>query len=225
MIMLRNTLAVLALGMAALLLTGAPADAKTKAKAHGLKPAATAKFDPAAVLPQDRSLGDPKAKVTIIEYGSVACPACAEFNATVMPDLKSKYIATGKVRYIFRPMLTGVATVAVAGTRLAECAGKDKYFDVVDAVMRGQDEYYAYGESNMFARPVLLRIAKSYGLDEAAFNTCVLEPNALKTLNANHQAYITAGVHATPTFFINGKRLESHGLKDFDDAIAAASAH
>src|SRR5438105_4018250 len=90
---------------------------------------------PAMPSPADRTLGDAKAPVTVIEYGSVACPICGRFNDNVMPMLKAKYIATGKVRYIFRPMLTGVATIAVSGERLAECAGKDKYFSVVDAVM------------------------------------------------------------------------------------------
>ena len=175
-------------------------------------------------LPGDRMLGDPKAKVTIIEYGSVACPICARFNDSVMPDLKAKYITTGKVRYIFRPMLTGVPVVAMAGTRLAECVSKDRYFDVVDSVMKAQAEYYGWGENSMLAEPVLVRIAGTYGLDEAAYHKCVLDPAGNKTLNDATQAYIRQGVTGTPTFFVNGKRMEypSHGISDFDTAIAAA---
>ena len=170
----------------------------------------------------DHALGNPKAPVTIIEYASVACPYCANFNATVMPELKAKYIDTGKVRYVYRPMLTGVQTIAVAGERLAECAGNDRYFAVVDAMMRGQKEFYAYGESDVFARPVLLRIAKSFGFDEATFDKCVADPNGLSALNARNDKYLESGVHSTPTIVVNGKELVDPSLKTLSAAIDAA---
>ncbi len=169
----------------------------------------------------DHVMGNPKAPVTIIEYASVACPYCANFNATVMPELKAKYIDTGKVRYVYRPMLTGVETIAVAGERLAECAGNDKYFEVVDAMMRGQKEFYAYGESDVFARPVLLRIAKSFGFDEAAFDKCVVDPNGLNALNARNDKYLESGIHSTPTIVVNGKELVDPSLKTLSAAIDA----
>jgi len=170
----------------------------------------------------DRALGNAKAPVTVIEYGSVACPVCAEFNADVMPDLKAKYINTGKVHYIYRPMLTGVQTIAVAGERLAECAGNDRYFAVVDAVMRGQKEYYAYGESDVFARPTLLKIAKSFGFDEAAFDKCVMSPTGLNTIDTNNTKYLDSGIHATPTIVVNGKPLVNPDFKTLSAAIDAA---
>ncbi|MGA9659296.1 MAG: thioredoxin domain-containing protein [Asticcacaulis sp.] len=176
----------------------------------------------ATVTATDHVLGNPRAPITLIEYGSVACPACASFNEDVMPQIKAKYIDTGKVRYVFRPMLTGVPTIAVAGTRLAECAGKDKYFAVVDAVMRGQKDYYAMGENNMLARPVLIKIAQSFGLDEAAFNTCAGDADGLQGLQNQQDAAIKAGVRSTPTLFVNGKKLENNQLADVEKAIADA---
>ena len=170
----------------------------------------------------DHVLGNPKAPVTVVEYGSVACPVCGRFNEMVMPDLKSKYIATGKVRYIFRPMLTGVETIAVSGERLAECAGNDRYFAVVDAIMRGQKEFYAYGESDVFARPTLLRIAKSFGFDQAAFDKCVMDPAGLKAVNANNNKYLASGINATPTIVVNGKPLVDPDFKTLSAAIDAA---
>ena len=230
-----SPLALLVLVALALGLPASPVMAKPAAKRAAHATAHTVAKPPVApskaaaplalqVLPGDRMLGDPKAKVTIIEYGSVACPICARFNASVMPDLKAKYITTGKVRYIFRPMLTGVPTVAMAGTRLAECVARDRYFDVVDSVMKAQAEYYAWGENNMLAGPVLVRIAASYGLDEATYNKCVVDPVGNKTLNDANKSYILGGVTGTPTFFINGKRMDYpvHGMTDFDAAIAAA---
>ncbi len=168
---------------------------------------------PPAVQPTDHVLGAPTAKITVIEYGSVACPGCAHFNETKFPDFKAKYIDTGKVRYVFRPMLTGVPTVAVAGTRLAECAGKDKYFSVVDAVMRGQHEYYPNGETNIFARGVLIKIAKNYGIDEAAFTQCVGDAAGIDRLKQAHADALSAGVKSTPTFFVDGKKVDENDLE------------
>jgi len=176
----------------------------------------------ARIAPTDHVMGSPNAPVTIIEYGSVACPACATFNETVFPQLKAKYIDTGKVRYVFRPMLTGVPVIAVAGTRMAECAGNDKYFAVVDAVMRGQKEYYAWGESNIIAQPILVRIAQSFGLSEAAYNTCAADAAGLTRLQGEHQAAIKAGVASTPTLYVNGKTIEQHDMDSLEAAIKAA---
>ena len=170
----------------------------------------------------DHALGNPKAPVTVIEYGSVACPICARFNEIVMPELKAKYIATGKVRYIYRPMLTGVQTIAMSGERLAECAGNDRYFAVVDAMMRGQKEYYAYGESDVFAHPIILHIAQSFGFNEAAFDKCVLDPAGLNTVKANNTRYLQSGIDSTPTIVVNGKAMIDPDFKTLSAAIDAA---
>ncbi|MGN6424222.1 MAG: thioredoxin domain-containing protein [Asticcacaulis sp.] len=176
----------------------------------------------AQVTPADHVLGKADAPVTLIEYGSVACPACAAFNESVFPQIKADYIDTGKVRYVFRPMLTGVPTIAVAGTRLAECAGKDKYFAVVDAMMRGQKDYYAWGESNIIAKPILNRIAAGFGFSEAAFTACASDPAGLRKLNAEHEAALDAGVRSTPSLFVNGKEVQNHDLASLEAAIKAA---
>ena len=182
-----------------------------------------AKPDPMAIpVASDMAMGSPTAKVTIIEYGSVACPFCAHFNETVLPELKAKYIDTGKVRYIYRPMLTGVMSIAMAGELMAECAGKDKYFSVVDAVMRGQHQFYAMGENDMLARPVLLHIASTVGMDQAAFTACTTNPAAYKALMARYNGYLDAGVTSTPTLYLNGQPFEykGNGISEFDAAIA-----
>ncbi len=197
----------------------AVAAARPKAKAP-VKPAPAA----APQAPADMAMGDPKAKVTIIEYGSVACPFCARFNETVLPDIKAKYVDTGKVRYVYRPMLTGVQSIAASGELMAECAGKDRYFSVVNAVMRGQHEFYAMGENDMLARPVLLRIAASYGMDEKAFTACTTNKTAYSALITRYNGYLADGFRSTPSFVINGKPFEykGGGLAEFDAAIAAA---
>ena len=114
-----------------------------------------------AVTQEDMSLGDPNAKVTVIEYASLGCPVCAHWNNTVFQDFKTKYIDTGKVRYTLREFLTGDAPVASAGFLLARCAGASKYFQVVDAVWR-QEEPLLESERNAEKRDALVKIATTW---------------------------------------------------------------
>ncbi len=174
------------------------------------------------VAPDEMSMGSATAPITLIEYASVACPICAHVNEAVMPELKTKYIDTGKVRYVYRPMMTGAPTVAAAGHLLAECAGKDKYFKVIDAVMAGQKQMYVTGENDQNARPVLLGIAQSLGMSEEDFNKCITDQVALKRLSDLNEKYMTKdGVNATPTFIANGKelKLKNGDISDFDEAF------
>src|SRR6201999_4058018 len=83
-------------------------------------------------------LGNPNAKVTVEEWASVTCPHCAAFNEEVFPGFKAKYVDTGKVHYISHEFLPPPTQVAAAGFLVARCAGKDKYFNVTDAIFHSQ---------------------------------------------------------------------------------------
>ena len=116
-----------------------------------------------AVTADDMSLGAPNAKVTVIEYASVACPHCAVFNNTVFPSFKAKYIDTNKIHRVLREMLVGSSdevTTAAAGFLLARCAGKDKYFSVVDAIFHDQETMF----KNNTVRDTLQQIGMAAGL-------------------------------------------------------------
>ena len=176
----------------------------------------------ATVTADDMSMGDANAKVTVVEYASLACGHCAEWNKTVFPEFKAKYIDTGKVRYVFREFITAPPQLAVAGTLLARCAGKDKYFTVIDAVFHGQEEIFRTGD----IRGVLLPIAQSAGLSEEAFMACVSDEKAINALNDKVQKYSTeAKIEGTPTFFFNDDKY-GNGLTmaQIDEAYAKALA-
>ncbi len=177
----------------------------------------------AAVSADDMSEGSPTAKVTVVEYASVACPICARVNQEVMPQFKAKYVDPGKVRYIYRPMMTGNASVATAGHLLAQCAGKEKFFKVVDSIMRSQAEMDQGGPPEQYvnARPVLLGVAQAAGLSEEQFDSCIRNPAGIRALDDANDKALKAGVDATPTFFVNGKKMEMHkgDISDFDAAI------
>ena len=175
------------------------------------------------VTPADMALGNPQAKVTVIEYASASCPHCARFNNEVFPAFKRKYVDTGKVRYVYREFLTEPAPVAAAGALLARCAGKDKYFQVTDAVYHAQDEIYEPGTETIRAgagRDVLRRIAQSAGLSEDQFNKCISDEAALKAFATRTETSAEKDhIEGTPTFIVNGKKVDVGSLPDLDAAI------
>ncbi|MDB5475217.1 MAG: dsbA [Phenylobacterium sp.] len=157
---------------------------------------------PTASAEGDMSMGNPAAKVKVVEYASASCPHCARFNNDVFPGFKAKYIDTGKVYYTFREYLTPPENVAAAGFLVSRCAGKDKYFTILDAVYHSQQEMFQTGDF----RGVLLRIAESAGLTEPQFNACLNDEKAMTALNARvTRAVKEDKVTGTPTFFFNGK--------------------
>lgn len=170
----------------------------------------------------DMSLGNPDAKVKVVEYASASCSHCARFNNAIFPAFKAKYIDSGKVYYTLKEFLTPPEEVAAAGFLVARCAGKDKYFTVLDAIYKNQGEMFQTGDF----RGVLLRIAQSVGMTEAQFNKCVSDPDALKALNARVQRAVNDDkITGTPTFFVDGKKVAEGEvtLAQLDAAIAAAS--
>ena len=169
----------------------------------------------------DMAIGAPEgAKVTVVEYASVACHACAGWNDQVWPEFKAKYVDTNKVRYVFREMITGNPDVATTGFLLARCAGEDHYFDVVHGILESQEEW-ATGVS---PRTSLLRIANSVGLNEQEFMECATDEAALAALADRNSAAASRGVTGTPTFYVNDKKITDHSLSGLSEAIDAALA-
>jgi len=189
----------------------------------GVALAGCAKTD--TVTAEDMSLGDPKSKITVVEYASTSCSHCARWHKDVYPAFKAKYVDTGKVNYVYREVLTPPTEVAAAAFLLARCAGKDKYFQVVDSVYRSQEEMFTTGQY----REVLLRVAQAAGMDEAKFNTCVSDEKALKAMNDRIEKYSREqDIQGTPTFVVNGKKVGAaeggeRSLAELDAAIAEAS--
>ncbi|WP_443750569.1 thioredoxin domain-containing protein [Asticcacaulis solisilvae] len=175
-----------------------------------------------AERPDDMVIGRADAPVTLVEYASVTCAHCAEFQAAVFPALKAKYIDTGKVRYVFREYLTPPNNVAAAGFLLARCAGTDRYFDVVEAVMQAQPEMFAGGTSKN-ALPVLRRIGQNFGVTDKQFDRCITDADGMKRIQAGMaQTDLQTPIEGTPAFFVNGQFLQrtTGDIQDFDRALS-----
>ena len=168
------------------------------------KPAATTGASGASLGDDGFSMGKASAPVTVVEYASASCSHCARWDAEVFPAFKAKYIDTGKVRYIYREFLTSPEPYAAGAFLLAHCAGPDKYFGVVEAAYRGQQEMFATQDM----RGPLLKAAQSAGMNEQQFTACTSDQNAILALNDRVQKAVNvAKVTGTPTFEVNGTRL------------------
>jgi len=162
----------------------------------------------------DLVLGKADAPVTIIEYASMTCPHCANFHKTTYPALKSKYIDTGKVKFIFREF--PLDELAVAASMLARCAGGEKAIAMIDVLFASQEKWAVRQPI-----PVLLQIAKQAGFTEKTFDECLKD----QTLYNNLMAMRERGtkdykVESTPTLFVNGKVLKGGAtIEELEKAI------
>ena len=177
----------------------------------------------AAAAADDMTLGNPDSKVTVIEYASASCSHCARWNEEVWPTFKTKYVDSGRVHYVFKEFLTPPIELASAAFLTARCAGKDKYFNIIDADFRAQPVMYQTGDY----RGELLRIAKSSGMSEAEFTQCIRDDDALKALNDRVEKAVKEDkISGTPTFIVNGKKVGDGemSMEQLDTAIAEAEA-
>jgi protein-disulfide isomerase len=153
----------------------------------------------------DMALGPANATVTITEYASMTCPHCAAFTETVFPKIKSEFIDSGKIRFVFREFPLDIK--AAAGSMLARCIAKDdsgKYFAVVDLLFKQQNDWVTKNTTE-----TLTRIGKQAGLSQQAVEACLKDQALLDKIAADQKfASEVLKVNSTPTFFINGEMVK-----------------
>ena len=164
----------------------------------------------------DIAIGSAKAPVTITEYSSMSCPHCAAFGQNVFPMLRSKYIDTGKVRFVFREFPLDIK--AAAASILARCAGKgdsEKYLGAVETLFKLQERLMAQ------TKDTLIYVGKLHGLSEQEVETCEKDQAQFDKLTADQRyAHQELKVTSTPTFFLNGVRLQgSMSFEELEERI------
>jgi protein-disulfide isomerase len=165
----------------------------------------------------DMALGPANATVTITEYASMTCPHCAAFAEGVFPKIKSEYIDSGKVRYVFREFPLDIK--AAAGSMLARCIANGdsgKYFAVIDMLFKQQNDWVVKNTTE-----TLTRIGKQAGLSQQAVETCLKDQALLDKIAADQKfASEVLKVNSTPTFFINGEMIKGEtSFEEFDKKI------
>lgn len=165
----------------------------------------------------EHALGPEDAKVTIIEYASLTCPHCAVFHHETFPRLRTDYIDSGKVRFVFRDFpLDGVAVRAAA---VAHCAGPDRYFGFVDVLFQTQSSWAVAADP----AAALVKIGRLGGLDEATVTGCLNDQDLLDSIiGSRKRGEEEFGVESTPSLVLNGELYS--GTKDFDAVAKAIDA-
>jgi protein-disulfide isomerase len=174
----------------------------------------------APVTAQDRSIGRADAPVTVIEYASFACPACAGWHEMVYPVFRQRFVDTGRVRFVFRSLPTPPEEMSLPAHALARCSAPDRFFDVASALMRGQAAVLRGGTVDAWYAPA---IAAS-GRTRAQIDACVGAPATRAAINRDIAGANAAGVDHTPSFFVNGRPVADRSLGGLEVAIQAAEA-
>lgn len=176
----------------------------------------------------DMVLGDRAARVTLVEYASLTCPHCADFHEKVYPEIRAKYIDTGKINMVFREFPTYPEFKSYLGSMVARCAaekgGPEAYFLVIGALFDTQ-QVWVYGDTEA----ELKKVATQANIDQAGFDACMQREDILAAMNKRIEtAQKSFNVNSTPTFFVNGEKIPS-GLdaaafaKKLDEALAKAN--
>lgn len=200
--------------------TGFAAMAAVSARAE----TAAAASDLAPIV--DFGIGDPAAKVKIVEYLSFTCPHCARFHAETYPKLKADYIDTGKVRLEYHEVYFD--QLGLLGAMMARCGGELRYMGIIDMLYDKQQDW-AGADDMTAAVEALKKIGRTAGMADADLDTCLRDQVMAEALVAHYQANIAKDYPGdtfggTPSFIVNGaqhKNMEYAQLKEIIDAELA----
>ncbi|WP_088154918.1 DsbA family protein [Inquilinus limosus] len=201
--MLKTLLAGLALAAATFMAGSASAQDSGKA------------WDP-KITDKDYVLGKADAPVTVLEFASFTCPHCAAFTNDVLPQIEKSYIDTGKVKLVFRQFpLNGLDLRA---GMMARCAPREQYFNIAK-VLFAQQQSWALSDPNA-ALSALAQIGGMAGLPKDKFDACLADNSiADGIVNGMQAAQTEYQVNATPTFVVEGEKIEGEASFDTFKAI------
>lgn len=164
-------------------------------------------------LPGDHILGKPDAPNVLIDYASLTCPHCANFQIAVLPALRKQWIDTGKLKLVHRHFPSDV--VATRAAQLAECAGPDRFFARIDLLFRKQVDWLSDGDPLV----EMARVLAKEGVTQGQAQACYADDRLLDKVVADVQTGQTLGVKFTPTLFINEHNYGNPGDADAISAI------
>ncbi len=151
----------------------------------------------------DWALGSERAQVTLLEYGSLTCSHCADFNNQVLPRIKATYVDTGRVRYVFRAFPTPPAGLSYPMHSLARCAGPKAYHRVVDAFFQKQKVIFDAAHQGTGAKDAVYSIfTEASGMNAAQADVCLRTQSIANEVNQQSLKGEEMGVRGTPSLFL-----------------------
>ena len=173
-----------------------------------------------AIGKDDRILGSPTAPITIVEYASLTCPHCAHFTDEVLPEIKKKWIDTGKVKLVLRDF--PLDDEAVHASMIARCAPHDRFYAFIDTFFADQANWAAAPDY----RAALSRLAELGGMSKNEVDNCLKDATLEnQVVSSRLVAENQLGVNATPTFFVNGTKFTgAPTVEEFDKLLSGLSA-
>jgi protein-disulfide isomerase len=161
--------------------------------------------------------GAEDAPVEIIEYASYTCPHCATFHQGAYKQLKKDFIDTGKVKFIYREVYFD--RYGLWASMVARCGGPEKFFGITDLIFEGQSEWVKAGGPAEIVDE-LRKIGRLAGIDNDQLEACLQDGTRAQTLVAWYQENAERdGVQATPSFVVNGKKVDNQSYADFKKLI------
>ncbi len=165
------------------------------------------------LVPTDRVLGNRNSKVVLIEYGAPSCPVCANFNATTFPQVKAKYMDTGKIFYVFR--MFPLRSDDGMAEKIARCLPEDKYFTFIDLLFKNQPKWdVEFGvQSPEGVHDGLVLLGRIAGMSAQQVDQCMVnkaEDDRINKVASDGEARY--GINATPTFILNGVKVGSGNI-------------
>ncbi len=173
----------------------------------------------AAEAPQvpDLVIGNPDAKVTVVEYASYTCPHCATFHARVFKDLKANYIDTGKIRFVYREVFFD--RYGLWAAMVARCGGEMRYFGIQEMLYAEQPAWSGAGGAVEVVNAIR-KIGLKAGLTNDALDACLTDGAMAEAMVAKFQKDSEAdGIDSTPSFVINGKKYGNMNYADFSKLL------
>jgi protein-disulfide isomerase len=168
----------------------------------------------------EMTMGSPDAPVTLVEYAMFTCPHCAAFHRDVFPQIKADYIDTGKVRLVYREVYFNRPSLWAA--MVARCAPQDRYFGIVDLLFEKQADWAAETDGQAMVQK-LYGIGRQAGMTDAQMDACLQDRALAEALVGEYQKHAEAdGIEATPTFVINGKKVDNASYEELRAELDAA---
>lgn len=156
------------------------------------------------ITPSDRTQGSPNAPILMVEYAAPTCPICAGFDTLVFPQIKKKYIDTGKIFYVFRVYPLG--SVDIAAEAMARCLPAKNYFPFIDMLFRNQAQWDPDGHQIPDVHGALVKMGAVAGMSAGQVDSCIGNtPEQAQISRIGQEAQNKYGVNGTPSFFVNGQ--------------------